>query len=211
MPALDNPRWEAFAQAIVKGLASDKRNGKNTQRAAYLAAGYSTTSDEATDAAASRLLRKVKAVVDRIRELQEQALARVDRKLDISRERIGRRLDLASRMAETDNDPATIVSSELGLAKVFGLAKTTDSYSPGDVSNAKSADDLGRLLLESIGAIAPFTDEEISAAIKANDVFVETLEAIRDARVARHEITVQKMLFCCTVADSTLNEINSLA
>jgi len=39
-------------------------------------------------------------------------------------------------------------------------------------------------LLESIGGIAPFTDEEISAAIKANDAFVETLEAIRDARVA---------------------------
>ena len=106
MPALDNPRWEAFAQAIVKGLASDKPNGKNTQRAAYLVAGYSTTSDETTDAAASRLLRKVKAVVDRIRELQAQALARVDRKLDISRERIGRRLDMAPRKAENDGNTA---------------------------------------------------------------------------------------------------------
>ena len=85
-------------------------------------------------------------------------------------------------MAETDNDPATIVSSELGLAKVFGLAKTTDSYSPGDVSNAKSADDLGRLLLESIGAIAPFTAAEISRAIAANDRFVEELEAIKVER-----------------------------
>src|SRR5262245_42057053 len=182
MPVLSNPRHEAFAQAIVKGLASDKPNGKNTQRAPYLAAGYSTTSDEATDAAASRLLRKVKSVVDRIRELQEQALARVDRKLDISRERIGMRLDLASRMAETDNDPATIVSSELGLAKVFGLAKTTDSYNATDLDNAKSPQDLGRLLLQSVGCSEPFTAEEIADAIKANDMFVEALELIRDAR-----------------------------
>ena len=184
MPALDNPRWEAVAQAIVKGLASDKPNGKNTQKAAYLAAGYSPRSDHAAENSASRLMRNVGPVVERIRELQEQALARVDRKLDISRERIGRRLDLASRMAEQENKPETIVSSELGLAKVFGLAKASESYNPGDMSNAKSADDLGRLLLESIGGVAPFTDEEISAAIKANDVFVETLEAIRDARVA---------------------------
>jgi hypothetical protein len=183
MPALDNPRWEAFAQAIVKGLASDKPNGKNTQKAAYLAAGYSPRSDHAAENSASRLMRNVGPVVERIRELQEQALARVDRKLDISRERIGRRLDLASRMAEQENKPETIVSSELGLAKVFGLAKTSESYNPGDMSNAKSADDLGRLLLESIGASPPFTAQEIASAIKANDVFVESLESIRDVRV----------------------------
>ena len=100
MPALDNPRWEAFAQAIVRGLASDRPNGKNTAKAAYLAAGYSTTTDNATRAAASRLLTNVIPVVERIRELQAQALARVDRKLDISRERIGRNLDLASRIAQ---------------------------------------------------------------------------------------------------------------
>ena len=117
MPVLSNPRHEAFAQAIVKGLASERPNGKNTAKAAYLAVGYSPANDQTAEAAASQLLRKVKPVVDRIRELQEQALARIDRKLDISRERIGRRLDLASRMAESGNDPGTIVSSELGLAK----------------------------------------------------------------------------------------------
>src|SRR5215470_3360206 len=99
MPALDNPRWEAFAQAIVKGLASDKPNGKNTQKAAYLAAGYSPRSDHAAENSASRLMRNVGPVVERIRELQEQALARLNSKLDISRERIGRNLDEASRMA----------------------------------------------------------------------------------------------------------------
>src|SRR5262245_30971998 len=180
MPALDNPRWEAFAQIIVKGLASDKPNGKNTQRTAYLAAGYSTTSDETTDAAASRLLRKVKAVVDRIRELQEQALARIDRKLDISRERIGRNLDEASRMSRQQGNPANIIAAELGLAKVFGLAKASDTYDPNDLDNAKSPEHLGQLLLQSVGLVSPFTALEISKAIAANDRFVEELEAIRD-------------------------------
>ena len=185
MPVLPNPRHEAFAQAIVKGLASERPNGKNTAKAAYLAAGYSPSNDRSATVAASRLLTIVDPVVQRIRELQEQALARLDRKLDVSRERIGRRLDLASRMAEQENKPETIVSSELGLAKVFGLAKTSESYNPGDMSNAKDADDLGRLLLESIGAIAPFTAQEIAAAIAANDRFVVELESIRDARLVR--------------------------
>ena len=116
MPVLPNPRHEAFAQAIVKGLASERPNGKNTAKAAYLAAGYSPSNDRSATVAASRLLTIVDPVVQRIRELQEQALARLDRKLDVSRERIGRRLDLASRMAEQENKPETIVSSELGLA-----------------------------------------------------------------------------------------------
>jgi len=98
------------------------------QKAAYLAAGYSPTTEPAAEAAASRLLRKVKPILERVRELQAQALARLDPKLDISRERIGRRLDMASRMAEDERDVGNIVSSELGLAKVFGLAKHDDSY-----------------------------------------------------------------------------------
>ena len=44
----------------------------------------------------------VNPVVERIRELQANALAKIDRKLDISRERIGRNLDLASRIAQDE-------------------------------------------------------------------------------------------------------------
>ena len=94
-----------FAQAIVAGLANDRPNGKNTAKAAYLAVGYSPTNDNAARAAASRLLTNVIPVVESIKELQALALARVDAKLDISRERIGRRLDRASRMAEQENNP----------------------------------------------------------------------------------------------------------
>ena len=183
MPALKNPRWEAFAQAIVAGLASERPNKKNTAKAAYLAAGYSTTTDNATRAAASRLLTNVIPVVERIRELQEQALARVDRKLDISRERIGRNLDEASRMARQQGNPANIISAEFGLAKVFGLAKTHDQYDPNDLDNAKSAEDLGKLLLQSVGLDPPFTALEISRAIAANDRFVAELEQISGEHV----------------------------
>jgi hypothetical protein len=182
MPALDNPRWEAFAQAIVKGLASDKPNGKNTAKAAYLAAGYSTTTDNAARAAASRLLTNVIPVIERIRELQAQALARVDRKLDISRERIGRRLDLASRTAESVGNPTAIVAAETALAKVFGLVKTSSTYDPNDLDNAQSAEQLAVLLLQSVGLDPPFTAQEIESATVANDVFVVALEHIKAQR-----------------------------
>src|SRR5262245_5456687 len=177
MPVLPNPRHEAFAQAIVKGLANDKPNGKNTQKAAYLAAGYSPSTDHAAEVAASRLLRNVEAVVARIKELQAEALARIQPKLDISRERIGRRLDLASRMAEQKNDAANMVSSELGLAKVFGLNKLDGVYQPGDVNNASTMEDVGRSLLQSVGHNAP-SPAQIQKAIELNDAFVDGLERI---------------------------------
>jgi len=177
MPALANPRWEAFAQAIVKGLASDRPNGKNTAKAAYLAVGYSPGSDNAARVNASRLLTKVNPVIERIRELQAEALAKIQPKLDISRERIGRRLDLASRLAETKHDAANMVASELGLAKVFGLNKLDGVYQPGDVNSAQSMDDIGRSLLQSVGLSAP-SSAQISKAIALNDAFVDGLERI---------------------------------
>jgi hypothetical protein len=178
MPPLDNPRWEAFAQAIVKGLAEDKPNGKNTAKAAYLAAGYSPTTDRAAITAASRLLTNVDLVVERVRELQAEALARIQPKLDISRERVGRRLDRASQIAESKLDAASMVSSELGLAKVFGLAKADDSYNPTDPDSAKSMTDIGRLLLESVGASSP-SQAAISLAIEANNAFIERLDRLQ--------------------------------
>jgi len=177
MPPLNNPRWEAFAQAIVKGLASDKPNGKNTQKAAYLAAGYSPTTEPAAEAAASRLLRKVKPILERVRELQAQALARLDPKLDISRERVGRRLDMASRKAEHEGNTANIIAAELGIAKVFGLAKPGEQYNPLDPSNAESMSDIGRLLLQSVGATTP-SQAAINLAVEANNAFIERLEHI---------------------------------
>src|SRR4029453_8122053 len=123
MPALDNPRWERFAQAIVEGLANGDRKPYSQGRA-YIAAGY-TAKDQgkrggSAECAASRLLRRVKPIIERVRELQAQANARLQPKLDLSRKPIGRRLDLASRIAEQQNNAAAMATSELGIAKVFG-------------------------------------------------------------------------------------------
>jgi hypothetical protein len=80
-------------------------------------------------------------------------------------------------MAEHNNEPANIVSSELGLAKVFGLNKIDGVYQPGDVNNAQSMEDVGRSLLQSVGHNAP-SAAQIQKAIALNDAFVDGLERI---------------------------------
>ncbi len=172
MPALDNPRREAFAQAIFKGLA----NG-TTQAQAYKAVGYKTSTERSTVSAASRLML---TIVDRVKELQAEALERERPDVDVSRQRIGRRLDKASRMAEEQLNPQGIVSSELGLAKVFGLVGDEVEKAKQGFAQATSMKDVGKRLLQSIGMKEP-SDVAIELAIEANDTFVRALEHIRDA------------------------------
>src|SRR5262249_60777295 len=73
MPAVDKPRWERFAQAIVESLANGDRKPYSQGRA-YIAAGY-TAKDQgkrggSAEASASRLLNRVKPIIDFVRELQ---------------------------------------------------------------------------------------------------------------------------------------------
>lgn len=63
-----NPRHELFAQEIAKG---------SSQRDAYRAAGYSTTTDDTTDQAASRLSSDVR-VIARVAEIQKNAAKRAE-------------------------------------------------------------------------------------------------------------------------------------
>jgi hypothetical protein len=182
MPVLDNPRWERFAQCLVASL-SDKREGKNTFKAAYIAAGYSARGHSAEELA-SRLLRKVESIAARVKELQAQQLARIQPKLDLSKERVGRRLHLASEMAEQQQNPNAIATCEMGLAKVFGHMNDTNEPNHIDFKQAKSLQDVGRKLLQSVGFASP-DDVSIQAAIEANDAFIERLEAIRGAAQGR--------------------------
>src|SRR4029453_13085566 len=108
MPILDNPRHEAYAQAFFAGLS----NG-GTQEKAYRAAGYLVTNKNSANACASRLMLRI---ANRVKELLE----REQHNVDLSRQRVGRRLDLASRMAEQQRNPQGIATSELGIAKIFG-------------------------------------------------------------------------------------------
>src|SRR5215831_17794463 len=116
MPALANPRHERFAQLIVEGLMNGDRKAYSQGRA-YIAAGYEAKDagkrGGSADAAASRLLRNVKPISDRLLELIAEANKRNQHKIDLSRERVGRDLDLAFRKAKEQENVAGMV------AKVF--------------------------------------------------------------------------------------------
>ena len=178
MPALQNPRWEKFCQALVASLSA-QAEGKNTLKNAYISAGYSARGHSAEELG-SRLLRKVEPIAQRIKEIQAQQVARIQPKLDVSKERIGRRLHMASEMAEQDRNPHAVVASELGLAKVFGHLNGEPQHDAIDFKQARSMTDIGRKLLQSVGFASP-DDASIQAAIEANVAFVGRLEAIRDA------------------------------
>jgi hypothetical protein len=174
MPALANPRHEAFAQAIFAGLTGKTRI-ERAQSTAYLEAYPSCSPGPAAWTNASRLLRRAK-VWERIGELQAEANKRLEPKIDLSRERIGRRLHLASQMAEQDRNPNGITAAELGIAKVF---HPVDAPDPNhiDFNSAQSMHDIGRKLLQSIGFKEP-DDASIREAIELNDTFVDGLQAI---------------------------------
>ena len=180
MPALANPRHEAFAQALFAGLVQP--NLYSTHGAAYAAVGYTSNgvgkAGGTAEANASRLLKKAK-IFDRVQELQQEHYKRVNKKIDLSKERVGRRLDLASTLAEQDRYVQGIVASELGIAKVFRHIedKQTDQI---DFQTANSMTDVGRKLLQCVGFASP-DDASIQAAIEANDAFIDRLKAISEA------------------------------
>ena len=184
MPALDNPRWERFALALFAGL-DGKTRLERAQSTAYLVAYPNCKPGNSAESAASQLLRRIKPITDRVRELQAEQSAKIQKKIDLSKERIGRRLNLASEMAEQQQNPAAIVNSELGIAKVFHRIDTPQDTQQ-DFNSAKSMTDIGRKLLQSIGFKEP-DDVSIAAAVEANDAFVDQLQQIRDRALATLE------------------------
>jgi predicted deacylase len=177
MPALSNPRHEAFAYALFIGLAGKTRQ-ERANSTAYLAAYPNCSTGNVAEAAASRLLRRVKPILDRVLELQAEQAKRTQRKTDVSRERIARDLDEAISIAKTQENPQGIVSAAMGIAKVFGLEQG-DKNVTHSFKDAQSMSDIGERLLRSVGLANP-SAEAINEAIQANDAFVSRLEEIRD-------------------------------
>ena len=153
MPALSNPRHEAFAQAIFAGLTGKTRIDR-AQSTAYLKAYPNCSSGNSAEACASKLLRRVKPILGRVRELQAEANARQQTKIDLSRERVGRDLDTASRLAKEQGNASAIVSSALGIAKVLHSLPNSEQ-SPLDFKSATNMHDIGRKLLMTVGMENP--------------------------------------------------------
>jgi hypothetical protein len=178
MPALANPRWERFAQAIVEGLANGDRKPYSQGRA-YIAAGY-TAKDQgkrggSAECAASRLLNRVKPIIDRVRELQAIAA----RNAAETAEKMARELNEIQYEARADKAHAAAVSAVLGKARILNIIPE-ESAKPIDFTRADSMQDIGRKLLQSVGFKEP-DDVSIQAAIEANDAFIDRLQQIRDS------------------------------
>jgi hypothetical protein len=184
MPALENPRYEAFALAIVAGLAGKTRIDR-AQSTAYLAVYPNCSEGNSAEAAASRLLRRVKPILERVREIQAQAA----RKAEETPEKIATELNEILAEARRDRAHGAAVSAALGKAKVLGLIRDeAASTQSQDFKQAKSMQDIGLRLLQSVGLKEP-DSLSIAAAIEANDEFIAKLEAIRDKA---HTLTIDE-------------------
>ena len=173
MPALDNPRWERFAQAIVEGLANGESKPYSQSRA-YIAAGYTARDNDrnhrSAQAAASRLLSRV---IQRVRELQAQAAERTQE----TAEKCVQELNQLRRDAHSDKAYGAAVAAVMGKAKILNLSGDQPPNTSVDFSSAKSMQEVGRKLMQSVGFKEP-DDVSIRAAIEANDAFIDALQAI---------------------------------
>src|SRR5260221_1592367 len=101
---------------------------------------------------------------------------------DPLRQRLRKRWPASSTKSNTKHGqikPMTAaVAAVLGKAKVLNICVERHQV-VADFSTAQSMQDIGRKLLQSIGFKEP-DDVSIQAAVKANDAFVERLEAIRN-------------------------------
>lgn len=176
MPVLPNPRHEAFAQAIFNGIVGAK-GGASSQAEAYRRAGYHVSAK----ACASRLLTFANGVAERIKELQAIAAEHSVETAD----KCVQELNELRREARADKAYGAAVSAVMGKAKILNLGEQ-QAVNPQNYNAAQSMTDLGKMLLQSIGLASP-DDASISAAIEANNAFVQALEAIRDQAQATIE------------------------
>jgi hypothetical protein len=126
------------------------------------------------------LLKRAK-VEARIAELLYEAQQKATTKRAYTINEVTERLALASRIAEEDRMPQAITTAEKAIAEVRGLImKPTNGDDTTSFKQARSMQDIGRKLLQSMGVAEP-DDASIQLAIEANDAFVAELERIRNA------------------------------
>lgn len=102
MPVLPNPRHEAFAQALAKGMSQD---------AAYAEAGFKPHRQNASRLMSNDDVRR------RVDEIQSKAV----KKLEVTVESLARELEEARALALEHQQTSAAVSATMGKAKLFGL------------------------------------------------------------------------------------------
>jgi hypothetical protein len=172
MPALSNPRHEAFAQAIFSGIINGK-GGAHSQAEAYRRAGYHVTNGNSAKACASRLLTFANGIAERIKELQAIAAENAQETAD----KCVQELNQLRKDAHSDKAYGAAVAAVMGKAKILNLTVDQPPNTSVDLTTANSMQDIARKLLQSIGFSSP-DDASIAAAIEANDTFVRRLEEI---------------------------------
>src|SRR5262249_27633662 len=176
MPALKNPRHEAFAQAIFSGLLNSSREtfskGRAYQRAGYLAKDAGVKGGSA-EVCAGKLLKKVQPIMARVRELQ----AILAEQTGETREKCVQELNDLKRDAHAEKAYGAAVSAVMGKAKILNLISDTQEPNSIDFKSAQSMHDIGKRLLQSFGVREP-DDVSIKLAIEANDTFIDTLKRI---------------------------------
>src|SRR5262245_14928602 len=140
MPALKNPRHEAFARAIFAGLFQP--NHYPTHGHAYVAVGYRAKGvGEAGGSAevnASRLLKNAK-IFDRVRELQEQTAERTKETAD----KCVQELNQLRKDAHSNKAYGAAVAAVMGKAKILNLSVDQHQVcSQIDFSQAKSMQEI---------------------------------------------------------------------
>ena len=181
MPALSNPRHEAFAQAIFSGIVSAK-GGATSQAEAYRRAGYHVTNGNSAKACASRLLTFANGIAERIKELQAIAAEQAAE----SAEKCVQELNQLRRDAHSDKAYGAAVAAVMGKAKILNLSVDQPPNTSVDFSSAKSMQDVGRKLMQSVGFASP-DEVSIQAAIELNDKFIDDLQAIHQRA---HALTI---------------------
>src|SRR5215510_8355334 len=125
MPALANPRHEAFAQAIFVGLCSP--NIYPTRGHAYNAAGY-----RAKDAG------------------KAGGSAEVAERAGESADKCVQELNQLRKDAHSDKAYGPAVAAVMGKAKILNLVVDQPPNTSVDFSSANSMQDIGRKLLQSV-------------------------------------------------------------
>lgn len=174
MPALANPRHEAFAQAIVAQIAQG--HGDYSRAAAWTSAGYKATGESARVNATRAMLRYATEIGTRVRDLQAQ----IAKRKRITAETIVDELEEARDIAKQQAQASAMVAASATKAKVLGLqVERIEQGKPGDFTSAQSKHDLAISLLKQAGYDNETVSEDVAqAALSALARFQAEMNAI---------------------------------